>query len=157
RFRGMWAIQRFRRDFTGGGSQDGVNHRLAGSRGWYIRQGLMIWGPKGFLTGKRNKPGSLRFSVGFERLDIDQGSPTHLVSGRLNVRRMTVLLRQFNLTYFVRRNFKFFAQYEWYSFNKLNGLSSSRRRGLGCFETGDSDRTAGCDYGALELGFQYRF
>ena len=70
---------------------------------------------------------------------------------------MNMILRQINLTYFVKRNFKFFTQYEWYTWNKFNGVNEDRRKALGCFETGDGDRSTSCTYGAWETGFQYRF
>lgn len=158
RVRTMWAIQRFRRDFTGGLRQDGGKHGLAGSTGWYIRQGLFLWSPKGgFLTGSTRTPGSVRFSVGFERLDINQGSPTHLRGGRFDGTTMHMLLRSFALNYFVARNFKVFTQYDWYSFSELRGLSTSRLKGLGCISSSGGDRGAGCDYGSIDVGFQYRF
>jgi len=167
RIRAMWVNQKFQRDYTGGDSQDGDSHNMATSKSWYIRQGLMLWSPKGFLTGRPNRPKSLRIGFGFERLDIDIGSVDHIASGRfgstsggLNASgqvAMNMILRQINLTYFVKRNFKFFTQYEWYTWNKFNGVNEDRRKALGCFETGDGDRSTSCTYGAWETGFQYRF
>jgi len=183
RIRAMWVGQKFTRDYTGGDSQDGDSHNMATSNSWYIRQGVMLWSPKGFLTGRPNRPKSLRLGFGFERMDIDVGEldsapvldpitgddtvDRHIADGRfgstaddLNAsgqRRMSMILRQINLTYFVRRNFKFFTQYEWYTFNKFNGVDEDRRKALGCFTTGDGDRSSSCTYGAWETGFQYRF
>ncbi|MEE9144246.1 MAG: hypothetical protein V3U06_05690, partial [Candidatus Binatia bacterium] len=182
RLRAMWAGQKFTRDYTGGDSQDGDSHNMATSKSWYIRQDLILWSPKGFLTGGNNRAKTLKFGFGFERMDIDVGEldpapvldadgedtiDRHIADGRfastadgLNAsgqRNMSMIVRQINLTYFVKRNFKFFTQYEWYTWNKFNGVNEDRRKALGCFETGDGDRSTSCTYGAWETGFQYRF
>jgi hypothetical protein len=103
-----------------------------------IGHDLFLWSPKGWFTGSATTPGSILFGTHFERNDVDCNSgggrdfgavgcgninfgaqqfgtstPPHLSSGK-GFNRNTVLLREWDLWYFVANRMSIGMHWLWY-------------------------------------------
>ena len=109
-------------------------------KNFLIGHDLYIWSPKGWLTGSATTPGSVLFGTHFERNDVDCnagggrtfgaagcgvplnqsfGSPVTQVQGAPGFNRNTVILREWDLWYFVANRMSIGIHWLWYHADNL--------------------------------------
>jgi hypothetical protein len=111
------------------------------ARDWLIGHDLWLWSPKGFLTGSANAPGSILFGTHFERTDVSCDTnggirtfPDNAVCNRITLSATTsrseflhsrILLREWDLWYFIAPRASVGLNFLWYDANHLpTGFSS---------------------------------
>lgn len=111
------------------------------ARDWLIGHDLWLWSPKGFLTGSSNTPGSILFGSHFERTDAEcetrsgiRTLPDNAVCNRISLsattsrsefKRNRILLREWDLWYFVAPRASVGLNFLWYDASNLpTGFSS---------------------------------
>jgi hypothetical protein len=108
-----------------------------GSRGtkkgnlFLIGHDLFVWSPKGFLTGSSAEAGSILFGQHFERTDVDCGSPLACVGGQFG--RNRILLREWDLWYFLMNRMSVGATWWWYDASNLRTGVNQAGSNLGVF------------------------
>ena len=108
-----------------------------GSRGtkkgnlFLIGHDLFVWSPKGFLTGSSAETGSILFGQHFERTDVDCGSPLACVGGQFG--RNRILLREWDLWYFLMNRMSVGATWWWYDASNLRTGVNQAGSNLGVF------------------------
>jgi hypothetical protein len=119
------------------------------SRIWLIGNELMIWSPKGFLTGSYSTPGTLYGGWHFERFDgrCNDGCAN---SGQYNNNH--ILLRQLGVFYVLQPGLNVGLTWHWYDAKKLRVAEQEK---LECRNTGVVGR--GCDWHNVTLAFRWQF
>jgi len=79
----------------------GIGSGIRG-RGFTIDNQLMVWSPKGFLTGSQTTPNTVMLSFGFERADMNCGSACDASPSTGSFHAQTVLNRETALWYWLR-------------------------------------------------------
>ena len=83
-----------------------VNHPGQGrgmwGRGWTIDHQLMLWSPKGFLTGSQTTPNTVMISWGFERADMNCGAGCDASPGAGAFHSQTLINRETALWYWIQ-------------------------------------------------------
>jgi hypothetical protein len=138
------------------GASPGVGHTWG--RGWIIAHELFLWSPKGFLTGSPGTPGSVLFGWHFERNDAtcDKGGGHGGQSCGVNTQefqRSTVLLREWDLYYFLANQISIGITWAWYDASNLTPVARNNL-GLG---SKDNPSNHGGDWLDINLNFRYRF
>jgi hypothetical protein len=138
------------------GASPGVGHTWG--RGWIIAHELFLWSPKGFLTGSPGTPGSVLFGWHFERNDVtcDKGGGHGGQSCGVNTQefqRSTVLLREWDLYYFLANQISIGITWAWYDASNLTPVARNNL-GLG---SKDNPSNHGGDWLDINLNFRYRF
>jgi hypothetical protein len=85
-----------------------------------IGHDLFVWSPKGFLTGSANTPGSILLGTHFERVDASctpAAQCSAINSGDFH--RSRILLREWDLFYFVAPRMSIGAHFLWYDASNL--------------------------------------
>ncbi|MBI4524607.1 MAG: hypothetical protein HY695_12435 [Deltaproteobacteria bacterium] len=106
-----------------------IHYENSGTRGknWMIFNELMVWSPKGFLTGSYTTPGTVYVGAGFERLDAkcrrdsgfcnngtfdpDGGGPLPATD---QFSRNRILMREFDIWYVIQRGMNMGVTFWWY-------------------------------------------
>ncbi|HEU4343963.1 MAG TPA: hypothetical protein VFU31_20605, partial [Candidatus Binatia bacterium] len=127
----------------------GIGVSPAGGRGrkkgqsFLIGHDLFLWSPKGFLTGNANTPGSILVGTHFERVDMSLGcngntgiTCASVVAGGANsvlnqFHRNRVLLREWDLFYFVAPRMSIGIHVLWYDASNLNNARNQAAHNLG--------------------------
>jgi hypothetical protein len=126
---------------------------------WLIALDQYIWSPKGWLTGSPNIVGSVLFGTHFERNQLwcDPGSqrnPTCLSQNDGQYHRNTVLLREWDLWYFVAPQMSFGVNFMWYDAKNLTTGPGSNQEAI----FGRSGREgSGGDWVNVLLNWRYTF
>ena len=108
-----------------------------GSRGtkkgnlFLIGHDIFVWSPKGFLTGSAEQAGSILLGQHFERTDVDCGSPLACVGGQFG--RNRILLREWDLWYFLMNRMSVGATWWWYDASNLRTGVNQAGSNLGVF------------------------
>src|SRR5258706_1254519 len=135
-----------------------------------IGHDLFLWSPKGFLTGSATETGSVLIGTHFERVDISCGDRTRPCSGGVsgssgnNFRRDRILLREWDLWYFIAPRMSVGANFLWYDASNLKNTFNSAGNNLGlCTRTPASATTTNCragfggDWLDVMLNWRYTF
>jgi hypothetical protein len=126
---------------------------------WLIALDQYIWSPKGWLTGSPNIVGSVLFGTHFERNQLwcDPGSqrnPTCLSQNDGQYHRNTVILREWDLWYFVAPQMSFGVNWMWYGAKNLTTGPGSNQEAI----FGRSGREgSGGDWVNVLLNWRYTF
>jgi hypothetical protein len=126
---------------------------------WLIALDQYIWSPKGWLTGSPNIVGSILFGTHFERNQLwcDPGSqrnPTCLSQNDGQYHRNMVLLREWDLWYFVAPQMSFGVNFMWYDAKNLTTGPGSNQEAI----FGRSGREgSGGDWVNVLLNWRYQF
>ncbi len=83
-----------------------------------IGHDIWMWSPKGFFTGSNNTAGSILFGTHFERTDASCGTPGCTVTDGTFARN-TILLREWDLWYFLAPRMSVGATVAWYNATNL--------------------------------------
>ncbi|HWO40606.1 MAG TPA: hypothetical protein VNO43_02250 [Candidatus Eisenbacteria bacterium] len=87
------------------------------ARNFLIGHDLFVWSPKGFLTGSATTPGSILLGFHFERNDVScENGPGPCAQG---VSRNRVLVREWDLWYFMTNRTSIGAAVLWYDASNL--------------------------------------
>src|SRR5262249_49985844 len=124
---------------------------IFGSRGhksgtlFLIGHDLFVWSPKGFLTGNAETAGSILLGQHFERTNVDCGSPLGCVGNQFG--RNRILLREWDLWYFLMNRMSVGATWWWYDASNLRTGVNQAASNLGVFSQRCSPNTAGTGLG----------
>ena len=150
-------------------------------RVFLIGHDLFLWSPKGPLTGSSTEPGSILFGTHFERNDVTcnggggkHGSFTYAgksptgadteysycgnnsVGGGPGFNRNTILVREWDLWYFLMSRASIGISYLWYDAANLN--ATARRNLLNKhFDALSTNATKGGNWHDVNLNFRYTF
>ena len=99
---------------------------------WLIALDQYIWSPKGWLTGSPNQAGSILFGTHFEQDNVwcNRSSPGCLAQNSGQFHRNTVLVREWDLWYFIAPAMSMGAHFVWYNANNLVSGNPSPTRAI---------------------------
>jgi hypothetical protein len=143
---------------------DGDNPDWKGSE-FLIGHDLYLWSPKGFFTGSPDTAGSILFGTHFERTDVSCSSLSECNNGG-QFKRDRILLREWDLWYFLAPRMSVGATWWWYDASNIRAAASSStsdiqssnnvQRNLGCVGTDSAGKKgAGCNW--LDFAITYRY
>ena len=176
-----WTVGPYRlRAVTGFQRYDGKNTKVKGED-FLIGHDLFIWSPKGFLTGSSSQPGSILLGTHFERTDVSC-PPSACANGTISAAstvpqftRNRILLREWDLWYFLAPRMSIGASLLWYDAGHLRQAiagatpaataaniqaATNVARNLGCVSS--HQRTIqspgkGCDWVDFSITWRYQF
>lgn len=128
-----------------------------------IGHDLFLWSPKGFLTGSASLPGSVLVGTHFERTDVSCLTAERCAtinSGQFH--RNRILLREWDLYYFVAPRMSIGASVLWYDASNLVSTRNAAAHNLGICSSGKI-ASGGCrpgiggDWVDGMLNFRYQF
>jgi hypothetical protein len=142
--------------------------------GWGIGHDLFLWSPKGFLTGSSATPGSIYFGTHFERDSYACGTAAVAAGGTRpcttngttlinngEFHRERVLVREWDLWYFVAPRMSIGASLLWYDASNLRTGRNQAGDNLAIFpkscRTGTACRGRGGDWTDANLNWRYTF
>jgi hypothetical protein len=109
---------------------------------WLIGHDLFLWSPKGFFTGSASTPGSILVGTHFERTDVscgdhNSGGPGRNCSGghMAQFHRSRILLREWDLWYFIAPRMSVGASFLWYDASNLRNGANQAAHNLGVCNT----------------------
>ena len=151
RFRGMLGFQNY------SGGNNAVNSAaLRGDpsgRVFLIAHDLFLWSPKGFLTGSASTPGSILFGTHFERNSMRCNNCPAINGGQFH--RERVLLREWDLWYFIAPSMSVGVNWIWYDASNLtNGNGGAQDQ---IFNKQNARSGAGGDWMNVILNWRYTF
>jgi hypothetical protein len=167
------SMMSFARSGDGAGSGAGssiLGNTLGKKRGrvFLIGNDLYLWSPKGFLTGSPTTTGSILTGFHFERVDmsIDCGPGTSVscaaLGGHLGqFHRNRILLREWDLWYFIAPRMSVGVNLLWYDASNLRNGANQAAHNLGICDTPVT--TANCrsgiggDWVDVMLNWRYQF
>jgi hypothetical protein len=128
-----------------------------------IAHDLFLWSPKGFLTGSANTTGSILFGTHFERTDVSCETAARcstINSGQFH--RARILLREWDLYYFVAPRMSIGASVLWYDASNLVNTRNAAAHNLGVcssnkIASGGCRSGIGGDWVDAMLNFRYQF
>jgi hypothetical protein len=128
-----------------------------------IGHDLFIWSPKGFLTGSANTTGSILVGTHFERIDASCTPASRcstINSGDFH--RSRILLREWDLFYFVAPRMSIGANFLWYDASNLRNARNQEAHNLGVcssseIASGRCRNGKGGDWFDAMLNFRYQF
>jgi hypothetical protein len=179
----QWTVGPYRLRAVGGFQRyDGNDSTFLGKtvgQNFLIGHDLFIWSPKGWLTGSATQPGSILFGTHFERNDVDCnsgggrnfagvgcgvslnqsfGSPATTVVGAPGFNRNTVIVREWDLWYFVANRMSVGVSWLWY---KATNLPLAAQYNLGLRSKskilGNPDNGKGGDWVDINVNWRYVF
>jgi hypothetical protein len=122
-----WAVGPYRLRAIGGFNRDdGQNSHIKGTD-FLIANELFLWSPKGgFLSGNSNTAGSILFGTHFERTDVSCPNPASCNNGVIangstvpQFKRDAIILREWDLWYFLAPRMSVGATWWWYDVSNL--------------------------------------
>jgi len=132
--------------------------------GFLIGHDLFLWSPKGFLTGSPNTTGSVLVGTHFERANASITCETGgCTGGHLpQFHRNRVLLREWDLWYFIAPRMSMGVNLLWYDASNLDNRLGQAGYNLGfCKKTGASTTNCrsgvGGDWVDVMLNWRYTF
>jgi len=130
-----------------------------------IGHDLFLWSPKGFLTGSATTAGSVLVGTHFERTNVDCASAARCSSingGQFH--RDRILLREWDLFYFVAPRMSIGTHVLWYDASNLRNDFNQAGNNLGlCKRIAPGSTTTNCrsgfggDWVDVMLDFRYTF
>ena len=174
-----WAVGPYKFRAVGGFQRmDGNNANIRGNE-FLIGHDLFIWSPKGFLTGDANTPGSILLGTHFERTDVSCPSAATCnngtILGRPQFTRDRILLREWDIWYFLASRMSIGAAWSWYDASNVRqaiaGASNAATmaniqsatnvaRNLGCVSSHQHALQrvgAGCSWSDFNIAWRYQF
>jgi hypothetical protein len=167
-----WTTGPYRLRAVGGFQRmDGNNDPIKGSE-FLIGHELFIWSPKGFLTGNANTPGAILLGTHFERTDAFCPSAASCNNGSIlgqpQFHRDRILLREWNIWYFLANRMSIGATVGWWDASNLrqatslSGIQASTNiaRNLGCVSSHQHTLKrvgAGCSWTDGNIAWRYQF
>ena len=140
------------------------------SRGWLIGDDLYIWSPKGFLTGSSTTAGSILIGTHFERAEINidcngsSGIPcsaTGIGGNITQFHRNRVLLREWDLWYFIAPRMSTGINILWYDASNLDNRVGQAGYNLGKCDKINGGATTDCRSGKggdwVDVMFNWRY
>jgi hypothetical protein len=151
RFRGMLGFNNY------SGGNNAVNSAaLRGDpsgRVFLIAHDLFLWSPKGWLTGSAGTPGSILLGQHFERNSMKCNNCPTINGGQFH--RERVLLREWDIWYFVAPRMSVGANFRWYDASNLrNGAGQAQDQ---IFNKENARSGAGGDWVNVTLNWRYTF
>jgi hypothetical protein len=157
----LWEVGPYRLRVAGGFQRYDANQATPGlgkTQGnmFLIGHDLFIWSPKGWLTGSASTPGSVLFGTHFERTDVTcnaGGGRANLGcgdGGEGNFNRDTILLREWDLWYFIMNRMSVGLTWNWYD---ATNLPTTAQHNLGIRNTG----VAGKGGSWMDMSLTYRW
>jgi hypothetical protein len=128
-------------------------------RGWTMDNQLMVWSPKGFLTGSQTTPNTIMMSFGFERADMDCGRSCDASPSTGSFHRQTVLNREVALWYWLQPSLGIGA---WWHYWSTDNTPYRTQVNVGCKDS-RTEALAGkgvsrsCDWHSFNTGLRYRW
>jgi hypothetical protein len=128
-----------------------------------IGHDLFLWSPKGFLTGSATTPGSILIGTHFERVDMSCETAARCAdinSGDFH--RSRILLREWDLWYFIRPRMSMGINVLWYDASNLRNDLNQEAHDLGVCST-NKIKSGGCrngtdgDWVDVFLNWRYQF
>ncbi|MGE5305527.1 MAG: hypothetical protein ACM3TN_19630 [Alphaproteobacteria bacterium] len=166
----MWTIGPYRLRVVGGFAEeatgDGGSPGKKRAHNFLIGHDLFLWSPKGFLTGSSNTPGSILIGTHFERNDAscEDNTVGHTKCGGINggqFYRETLLLREWDLWYFIAPRMSVGVNWLWYDASNLRTGRYSAGANLGIFNGACANTSAcagkGGDWMDVFLNWRYQF
>ena len=146
------------RRFNGGNNTPCCNPNLKGdpqANVFLIAHDLFVWSPKGFLTGSSNTPGSILFGTHFERDNFAcNNCPASINNGQFH--RERVLLREWDLWYWVAPAMSVGANFLWYDASNLTaGPGATAQNQI--FSKANGRPGGGGDWLNVILAWRYTF
>jgi hypothetical protein len=135
-------------------------------RVFLIGHDLFLWSPKGFLTGSANTAGSVLVGTHFERTDVSIGcngsTGITCTGGHLaQFHRNRILLREWDLWYFVAPRMSIGGSVLWYDASNLRNGTNQAAHNLGICKTPVSATNCrsgiGGDWVDVFLNWRYTF
>ena len=118
---------------------------------WLIGHDLFLWSPKGFLTGSANTAGSVLLGTHFERVNMScDGCPANINAGQYH--RNHVILREWDLWYFIAPRMSIGASWLWYD---AKNLTTAVQENLDIRSNGVAGR--GGEWWDMFLNWRYTF
>jgi hypothetical protein len=135
------------------------------SYGWLIGHDLFLWSPKGFLTGSATQTGSVLVGTHFERANYscETASRCSSINGG-QFHRERVLLREWDLWYFIAPRMSMGVSFLWYDASNLRSTFNQAGNNLGlCHRISPTSTTTNCrsgfggDWTDVMLNWRYTF
>jgi hypothetical protein len=150
-FRGVWLKTQYE------GRND--NQRGLEGTGWTIDHQLMLWSPKGFLTGSQTTPGTIMVSFGFERGDMNCGVGCDASPGAGAFHSNVVLNREAALWYWIQPSLGVGV---WWHYWTAKNTPVNSQVALGCKDNIDEalgGKGAGrkCSWHSVNTGLRWRW
>jgi hypothetical protein len=171
RFRAVGGFQRY----------DGDNSKVEGNM-FLLGHDLFVWGPKGFLTGDATTAGSILLGTHFERTDVSCPNSASCNNGVRALgstvpqfTRNRILLREWNIWYFLANRMSVGATLAWYDAAHLRQAiagatpaatsaniqaATNVARNLGCVSSHQHTIQSpgkGCDWLDFSITWRYQF
>ena len=138
------------------------------ARMFLIGHDLFLWSPKGFLTGSASTTGSVLVGQHFERTDVaidcGRGSGLTCAGGHLpQFHRNRILLREWDLWYFVAPRMSIGASWLWYDVSNLDNRVNNTGQNLGLCRRNAAATATNCrsggggDWTDVFLNWRYTF
>jgi hypothetical protein len=134
---------------------------------WLIGHDLFLWSPKGFLTGSPSTTGSILVGTHFERVDMSRGCAGStgipcLATGHMaQFHRNRILLREWDLWYFVAPRMSVGVSALWYDASNLRNGANQAAHNLGVCNTpvtaANCRSGIGGDWVDVHLNWRYIF
>ena len=119
---------------------------------WKFMNDLMVWSPKGLLTGSSTTPGTLGVGWSFERTWADCGFTG---CNTLGPRRNVVLVRELDVRYWIRPSLSLWGTWKWYD---SANTPSAGQIATGCSKnTGAGNVGKDCNWHDLVLRLYWLF
>ena len=124
-----------------------------------IAHDIFVWSPKGFLTGSSQTPGSILFGTHFERDNFNCNNCPRTGAAAINsgqFHRERVLLREWDLWYFVAPAMSVGVNFLWYDASNLTtgGVNTAQNQ---IFGKPNARPGAGGDWVNVILNWRYTF
>ena len=125
-------------------------------RVFLIGHDLFLWSPKGFLTGSANTAGSILVGAHFERTDVSCGDHTsgntagrNCAGGHMpQFHRSRVLLREWDLWYFIAPRMSVGVNFLWYDASNLDNRVNQAGHNLNICNRNATGTATNCRSGA---------
>jgi hypothetical protein len=135
---------------------------------WLIGHDLYLWSPKGFLTGSASTAGSILVGTHFERTDVSVGcngsSGIPCTGGHLpQFHRNRILLREWDLWYFIAPRMSVGASFLWYDVSNLDNRVNQAGHNLNLCSRNATGTATNCrtgfgdDWVDVFLNWRYTF
>jgi hypothetical protein len=156
-FRAVWLKTQYKNRNTD--STDELRGAGMWGKGWTIDHQLMLWSPKGFLTGSQTTPHTLMASFGFERAEMDCGRGCDASPGAGSFHHQTVLNREAALWYWIQPSLGIGMWWHWWT---SANTPVRTQVAVGCkddISSADSGKGAGrkCDWHSVNTGLRFRW
>ena len=122
-------------------------------RVFLIAHDLFLWSPKGFLTGSASTPGSILFGTHFERNSMRCNNCPTINGGQFH--RERVLLREWDIWYFIAPRMSVGANFRWYDASNLRTGAGQAQDQI--FNKENARPGAGGDWVNVTLNWRYTF